>query len=658
MTRALAALLAVFLSGVLALVVPGVSPAQAVDVYKTFVCTSSIDPRCNPANLPILIELGIVQGGAGTGTAVVTGTAAGGAPAAGLIANGAVGLGITGIFACILMGECETGIVKAISKTGGVEGLLLETDPAWTPPSPTFMCNWPHTRSSPDGLSAAYLADKSCNSLPLHSASNVAPGSLVEVGDFQMFGAITPGTSDRGVTITIDPVGTPSASWNVSVILNCGGPFNTATSVPYPITGSATSATVVHNMSTLCPSGLTPRFVQVVAGTGSTWVVGVGWNYLDPTPSGPASPDIRGQAQTTIECLDPSTMDTVTVTVPSDAQVVTPGDYIAVPDAYCPLGWINTETRIDWKPFGETEWEPIVEPTPTHPEIVELPTEYPDCFPAPAGQPCELTLWQVQPNGDLDFCGGIGQLCIGWAQSPQADDRYQCRYGSYVIDLNKCSAYRFPDEGILPNVDPDGETIPYRAPRPAPDSNPVMDPATGLPVAVPVTPPAGDIVPGRTDCFPTGWGVLNPVSWVLQPLRCGLEWAFVPRTSVVTQTQQGWDAKIGSTVLGQMNAVGAEFVAMFEVSAGSCQGPPVPIEFGPGPLFGSGGMSETYYPFSACDEPMAGFAAMFNVLSLGLMFVAAQLASIRYVAATFGFLGFGTRVNHDAGEIRSTVRFK
>lgn len=652
MNRVLAALLAVFLSGVLALVPSYVSPVQAAEVVKTFVCTSSIDPRCNPANLPILIELGIVQGGAGTGTAVVTGTAAGGAPAAGLIANGAVGLGITGIFACVLMGECETGIVKATSKTGGVEGLLLETDPLWTPPA-GWTCNWPTTRSSVDGgPSIVTTLASACNNLPLHQSSTVAVGSLVVRGDFQFFGTV----SGREFTAIIDPVGTPSGGWSVAYRLHCSGAFSTIGPVTY-VTGGASGTPVTLANPTLCPSGLTPQAAVVQVGTGSEFWVGTGWNYLEPTPSGPADPNIRGQAQTTIECLDPATSDTLTVTVPSDAQVVTPGDYIAVPDAYCPAGWINTETRIDWKPFGETDWEPIVEPTPTHPEIVELPTEYPDCFPAPAGQPCELTLWQVQPNGDLDYCGGIGQLCIGWAQSPQADDRYQCRYGNYVIDLNKCSAYRFPDEGILPNVDADGDTIPYNAPRPAPDSNPVLDPLTGTPVVPAVPGPGAEIEPGRSNCFPTGWGVLNPASWVLQPLRCALEWAFVPRPSVAAAAQSGWNAKIGLTVLGQIGTVTDAFVDMFEVESGGCQGPPFRFRIG-GDSFPGGGIDETYYPFSACDEPMAGFATIFNFLSLGLMFVAAQLASIRYTAAAFGFVGWGTRVDHDAGEVKSTVRFR
>lgn len=43
-------------------------------------------------------------------------------------------------------------------------------------------------------------------------------------------------------------------------------------------------------------------------------------------------------------------------------------------------------------------------------------------------------------------------------------------------------------------------------------------------------------ITGGSGCFPGGWGLFNPVSWVLQPIKCAVEWAFVP-TSTEVQTR-------------------------------------------------------------------------------------------------------------------------
>lgn len=42
----------------------------------------------------------------------------------------------------------------------------------------------------------------------------------------------------------------------------------------------------------------------------------------------------------------------------------------------------------------------------------------------------------------------------------------------------------------------------------------------------------------RAECWPTGWGWFNPASWVLQPTKCALTWAFVPDPE---QVQEAWE---------------------------------------------------------------------------------------------------------------------
>ncbi len=75
-----------------------------------------------------------------------------------------------------------------------------------------------------------------------------------------------------------------------------------------------------------------------------------------------------------------------------------------------------------------------------------------------------------------------------------------------------------------------------------------------------------------------------------------------------------------------------------------------------GPLFPGGGMSETYYPLSACDEPMSTVAALFNVmitLSIGIL---ALMAVIKYFAGTFGYAPIGQMLG--TYQESSRVRFK
>lgn len=56
-----------------------------------------------------------------------------------------------------------------------------------------------------------------------------------------------------------------------------------------------------------------------------------------------------------------------------------------------------------------------------------------------------------------------------------------------------------------------------------------VDPCSGGAPSTACTPldPSEDPTPGESgECFPSGWGWLNPVEWVLKPVKCALVWAF------------------------------------------------------------------------------------------------------------------------------------
>lgn len=633
------------IAAILVLLPVGIAtPAQAADTLRSFVCTSSIDWRCQPANLPILIELGVVEagaagGGAAGGTAVV-GASAGGATGGLSVGGSAAGLGILSVAYCWIISiitptNCDAA-AKGIMGMNGVKDLTLKTDPTWTPPA-GFTCDWPGgPRTSGTGsLSAALTHSCVSNPLVANSSSNWASASVV--GDF-VFRAVPSGTGSRGLTMTIDPTGTPAGAWQLKVIVRCQNTTTPGLSTTTPVqtinsvtTGGDASTTVVVATTTLCGSGYLPRAVEMQVGPSTSITYGTIWNYLDPEPV-PASTDIRGESQTTIICKNPATGETLPVTTSTGQQVVPPGSDIRVADAACPLGWINISTKIDFDPFGTAPPVEVVPPTAPDPGIESLPDDYPDCFPAPSSGACALTLWQVQPSGGLLSCGEIGQLCIGWAQSPSAPSQYKCYYGPYEIDLNKCSAYRAPEHGVLPNTKPDGSTIPYNEPVPSSWGNPTLDPITGLPVPVPT--PSTPLDPERAECFPTGWGALNPVSWVIQPMMCALERAFVPRPSAIQSMVDGVAGAWESTMFAQLEPIVAPFLTL-PVFDG-CDGLPIDMDFDWPIVWG------IHWRFGeACEGPLNTTAQIVRAITgVGIV-----LLGIRTLTSMFGgviqFRGFG-----------------
>jgi hypothetical protein len=201
---------------------------------------------------------------------------------------------------------------------------------------------------------------------------------------------------------------------------------------------------------------------------------------------------------------------------------------------------------------------------------------------------------------------GLAFIGTGSTPLPVGTDSTACTYGTGSATSTDCGA---------------AYTI----------THPTCTTGCGEPGADPV--PAG----GASDsCFPSGWGLFNPVEWVEKPIKCALIWAFVPDTAT-------WGGDI-STITTSLSTAGPGpwFTAMGTVlgglggTAGGCAGPTVNFDLG--------SVHQVLHPFSACDPPMsvvAGIAYAFTTVSVVVL---GGLAIIRALSVAFGFnFSFGRR---------------
>lgn len=284
-----------------------------------------------------------------------------------------------------------------------------------------------------------------------------------------------------------------------------------------------------------------------------------------------------------------------------------------------PEGVIPQESWIETTGGGSTDrlWT-----QQTAPEVITAHQAYPLCRDAS----CVTEL----VRGDLR-CHVTPSECLNWFEDPNKSSVYQCKYGPYTVALSECTIYA---EGFRA---PAGTTAPAN-----PDS--LADPVTGTPIESPF--PAGrdaatfdlDVQDPATSrvCFPQGWAVLNPVEWVMKPVQCALEWAFVPRTAVllghVDSVRDQFEESAPGVVVGSLATMLPETVP------NGCEGVPFSLAaFGDlavaeGFEFGN---TETVYIAAACPgdvlEPWAIAVRLLltgGIVVLGIRALVSQFGAI------------------------------
>jgi len=253
------------------------------------------------------------------------------------------------------------------------------------------------------------------------------------------------------------------------------------------------------------------------------------------------------------------------------------------------------------------------------PGLADARAKYPLCI----GAPCALDLL-LKTSGES--CFDLDARCDGWHTAADREAVYQCAYGPYDVPLFECNAY-----APMFNFDARTGGEPY--------ADPLTGARAGQAVALPVTADlmAQGVMPpdGARNCWPTGWGMMNPLGWVYQPVRCAIEWAFVPREAAVRVTMArlagGWAGTPPALV-----TAAAENWTQDLPELGGCEGPSFtfavswPVE-----------VSQVWRPLYACDGWGATLATLAKLITSLAIVIGGVRIITQYAGKSVGFTGLG-----------------
>lgn len=258
-----------------------------------------------------------------------------------------------------------------------------------------------------------------------------------------------------------------------------------------------------------------------------------------------------------------------------------------------------------------------------------------------ASRPTDGCTLSVELDGKT--CTADSVECQNWAEVNQADpnkdteaSRMKCRFGPYKLSMASCNALEKAYVGgqIWSDENTDGDPATGGAPKTAPSGSPIAAPApTTTAPGVGTIPgtggqPSPDASQQQKNCFPSGWAMFNPVEWVMKPVGCALEAAFVPKPEVVTAQTTRLDNKIKNVGFQRISTA---WLSTFEAAGGGsgCSGPTV--------NFSMNGVSQSMQPFQACTQPMATVAGVAYAVSAIAIVLFGGLGMIRAIGAGFGF---------------------
>ena len=386
------------------------------------------------------------------------------------------------------------------------------------------------------------------------------------------------------------------------------------------------------------------RFDTVIAAPGN--LCGLQANY-PPDPTWPAGgwqalmPSVYGLTDQTLTAIRQGTAGTPVVPSP-----VTNGDPQRTfrCDVTLSGGTTISTSTTNWDEASGTAAAPkcpsigssqvptstkVVETTPGKPDIVVQPstpttpayqtwkTAYPECGTG-------TCLLDLKYKGQS--CFQVPAPCDGWMADPSLTTDYTCTYGTHSVALSECYAY-----------------APTFTPSKVAAGQPYGDTATGADVQGQTGPSSDDglnnapIVNPDTQqrsCFPTGWAAFNPLNWVLQPVGCALQDAFVARPSVVTaeeaDLQNTWNATAPAKLAA---AIGGVMAAFGTLSDGGCSGIVVDLSgIGPNILHLS-----SYHFLPACPgDFFAPWAPLFKAFLYGVFTLVAFFGGKRLISELVG----------------------
>lgn len=282
----------------------------------------------------------------------------------------------------------------------------------------------------------------------------------------------------------------------------------------------------------------------------------------------------------------------------------------AVPEATCPPGTVMVDAGVDVVTTGSSTRVPAMQPYTANPTLVSgLTGPYASCMTTL----CALHVVRLVPELDCaSKSPSAGHPCRQWSQATDLATNWECRYGTYVLDMSACGALKNAYGAaatIAPNT---GSTA-----APAPEgTDPMEDP----------TP---EQTPGLAEsgCVPSGWNVLNPFAYA-KAVGCVLKWAFVPPEGTLEadfgNVSGAWTSSPPGAYLAGFGDMAGAFGDL-GTGAGGCEGPALDVL-----------TLEDWHPLSACQAPMSTLAAVIRTGLVVVVYVGAAILAARMISAALG----------------------
>lgn len=233
---------------------------------------------------------------------------------------------------------------------------------------------------------------------------------------------------------------------------------------------------------------------------------------------GPATPVVTGSADPertltcTIEGDDGHTYTAESEPFKESDGAIAPPECPPLPDGVAP-----TNVKV-------TESSPTGPHTLADQDVTDEYLDWWDSYPECRTGACKLDLIDLTNPSYPVSCFDLDDSCEDWFTSPSKVDDYECHYGIHTVELSECNVYSgvFKSERLAvgaPYSDPMTGTWSGGQNAPNPDEQ-----ALGQTIQDPAVARA---------CRGMDAIGFDPVAWVMRPIQCALEWAFVPRTTVV-----------------------------------------------------------------------------------------------------------------------------
>lgn len=204
--------------------------------------------------------------------------------------------------------------------------------------------------------------------------------------------------------------------------------------------------------------------------------------------------------------------------------------------------------------------------------------------------PSPCPMWVETWTGtDWVECDPALENCVDWWSHTNRETRFRCGWGGDYYSASQCVALRDFYNGETEDV------ITTNPTQPQPDPNTEGDPVqVGGPVPQPSSRPtrnwlsrivdewaAGATPDLMNSCWPSGWGLLNPLQWVMRPIMCALTFLFVPTTPLPVRVEQLHELALTRVGLGTMTEAGELLGGISSPSVGgSCGWGIDPIDVG------------------------------------------------------------------------------